>query len=48
MKFISYTAGALCALVMTCTAFAGDANDLIGTWKGLSNTAVIDTDQHQY
>jgi hypothetical protein len=46
MQLIKYTAGALCALAMTATALAGNAIDLIGTWKGVSNTAVIGTDQH--
>lgn len=46
MKLIKYTAGALCALVLTGAALASNANDLMGTWKGVSNTAVIGTDQH--
>lgn len=47
MKLIKYTAGACCALAMTGTALAGNANDLIGTWKGLSNTAVIGSSPHR-
>ena len=34
------------SLAMTNAVFAQDTTNLIGTWKGTSNTAVIGADQH--
>jgi len=44
-KFLTL-GGGLCALVMHTAALAADSVDLIGTWKGLSNTTVMGFDRH--
>lgn len=46
MTLLKFSLGVCCAVAMTNVTLAEGANSLIGTWKGLSNTAVIGADQH--
>jgi hypothetical protein len=46
IKLLKYSLSIFFSLAMTNVVFAQDTSNLIGTWKGTSNTSVIGADQH--